>query len=71
MSCGINYRRGSDLALLWLWGRPTAAAPIGPLVWKLLYATGSALKSKKKKKKKSNNWIFKANKDISDMQCDF
>ena len=29
-----------------------AAALIQPLAWKLLYATGVALKSKKKKKKK-------------------
>ena len=33
-----------DLALLWLWYRPTAAAPIGPLTWEPPYATGAALK---------------------------
>ena len=33
-------------ALLWLWLRPAAAAPIGPLVWKPPYAAGAALKSK-------------------------
>ena len=27
MSCGIGRRCGSDLALLWLWYRPAAAAP--------------------------------------------
>ena len=37
-------------ALLWLWCRPAAAAPTGPLVWKLSYAVGVALKKKKKKK---------------------
>ena len=26
-----------DLALLWLWHRPAAAAPIHPLAWKLPY----------------------------------
>ena len=32
-----------DLALLWLWHRPTAAALIRRLAWKLPYATGVAL----------------------------
>ena len=38
--------------MLWLWRRPTAAAPIPPLVQELTYATGEALKRQKKKKKK-------------------
>ena len=33
----------------WPWGRPAAAGPIGPLAWKLPYATGVAIKRKKKK----------------------
>ena len=33
-----------DLALLWLWYRLVAAAPIGLLAWKLPYATGAAIK---------------------------
>ena len=52
MSCGIGQRLSSDLALLWLWCRPAAATPIGPLAWELAYAEGVALKSKKKKVKK-------------------
>ena len=28
-SCGVGHRCGSDLALLWLWYRLAAAAPIG------------------------------------------
>ena len=28
MSCGVGLRRGSDLALLWLWCRPAVAAPV-------------------------------------------
>ena len=40
------------MVVLWLWRRPTAAAPIPPLVQELTYATGSALKRQKKKKKK-------------------
>ena len=31
VSCGIGRRHGWDPALLWLWCRPTATAPIGPL----------------------------------------
>ena len=34
----------SDLALLWLWCRPAAAAPIGPLAWEPPYAAGAAPK---------------------------
>ena len=30
--------------LLWLWCRPAAVAPIGPLAWELPYASGAALK---------------------------
>ena len=52
MSCGVGCRRSLDLALLWLWRRPAAAAPIWLLAWELPYATGVALKSKKQKQKK-------------------
>ena len=44
MSCGVGRRCGSDLALLWLWRRPAAIAPIHPLSWELPCATGVALK---------------------------
>ena len=50
MSCGIGCRLGLDLALLWLWCRLAAAAPIGPLAWEPPYATGAALKKQKKKR---------------------
>ena len=30
-SCGIGYRCGLDLVLLWLWCKPAAAALIGSL----------------------------------------
>ena len=36
-----------DPALLWLWCRPAAVAPIGPLAWEPPYAMGEALKRKK------------------------
>ena len=35
MSRGVGRRRGLDLVLLWLWCRPSAAAPIRPLAWEL------------------------------------
>ena len=40
---------GSDPVLLWLWYRPAAVAPIGPLAWEPPYAKGGALKRQKKK----------------------
>ena len=43
-----------DLALLWLWCRPAAVAPIRPLAWEPPYAAGVALKRQKTKKKKQN-----------------
>ena len=56
MSCGVGCRlgsgSGSDPALLWLWRKLAAVAPIGPLAWEPPNATGVALKKKKKKRKK-------------------
>ena len=58
MSYGVDHRCGLDLALLWLWHRPAAAAPIRPLAWEPPYAAGVALeKAKKKKKKDKENYI--------------
>ena len=45
MSCGVGHRHGLDLAWLWLWCKPAAAAPGS---WDPPYATGAALKKKKK-----------------------
>jgi len=50
MSYGAGQRCGSDPALLWLWHRLAAPAPIGPLAWEPPYAAGAALKRQKKKK---------------------
>ena len=47
VSCGVGHRRGSDVALLWLWCRPAAAALIRPLAWEPPYAPSAALKRKK------------------------
>ena len=49
MSCGVGRRCGSDLALLWLWHRLAATAPIGLLAWEPPCATSAALKKKKEK----------------------
>ena len=48
MSCGVGRRCGLDPALLWLWRRLAAVAPIGPVAWELPYVVGVALKSKNK-----------------------
>ena len=47
MSYGVDHRLGSDLELLWLWGRLAAAALIGPLNWTFPNAAGVALKREK------------------------
>ena len=47
MSRGVGRRRGLDLVLLWLWCRPSAAAPIRPLAWEPPYIVGVALKRQK------------------------
>ena len=47
LSCGVGCTCVLDPVLLWLWYRPAAVAPIGPLAWELSYAIGVVLKSKK------------------------
>ena len=42
MSCGVGCRCGSDPALLWLWHRLVATAPIEPLAWEPPYVEGAA-----------------------------
>ena len=51
MSYGVGCRRGLDLALLQLWHRMLAIAPIGPLAWEPPYAAGAAKEKKKKRQK--------------------
>ena len=48
MSYGVGHRRSSDLVLLWLWCRPAAVAPIGPVAWEPPYAVSAASEKKKK-----------------------
>ena len=57
VSCGVGRRRGWDLALLWLWPRPAAAAPIGPLAWESPYAVGVALEKTKQTNKKIHIYL--------------
>ena len=48
VSCGVGRRCGSGPMWLWLWHRPAAVAPIGPLAWEPPYVECTALKKKKK-----------------------
>ena len=52
MSCGVGCRLGSDHALLWLWCRLVATAPMRSLVWEPPYAAGAAQEIAKKEDKK-------------------
>ena len=71
MNCGVGCRGGSDPALLWLWCRPAATAPIRPLVQEPPYAVGCSPKETKrhidthtKKKKKER----KEKKEIKEVK---
>ena len=62
MSCDVGHRHGSDPMFLWLWCRPAAEAPIGPLAWEPAYAMVAALqrtKDKKKEKKSQKPILYK------------
>ena len=52
MSCGVGCICGLDPELLWLWCRPMATAPIGPLAWEPPCAHGSSPSKSKKMGKK-------------------
>ena len=56
MSRGVGRRWGSDLALLWLWCMPMAAALVQPLAWELPYAVGVTLKRQQQQNKNKNNY---------------
>ena len=53
MSCGVGRRRGSDPAMLWLWCRLAATAPIRPLARQPPYAAGAAQEMVKRQKTKN------------------
>ena len=52
VSCGVGRRHGSDPALLWLWRRLAATAPIRPLAREPPYAAGAAQEMAKRQKKR-------------------
>jgi len=62
VSCGVGHRRGSDPALLWLWHRLAATAPIRPLAWETPYALGASQEMAKRQKKKKQNKTKKHHK---------
>ena len=68
MSCGIGCRRGSYPALLWLWCRQAATAPIRPLIWEPPSAAEAAQemakRQKKEKEKKKKERLFKKDNPI-------
>ena len=47
----MGCRNSLDPALLWLWCRPAAVAPVRPLAWEPPFAMGVALKRQKDQKK--------------------
>ena len=55
MSCGVGHRCGSDPALLWLWRRLAAAAPIRALAWEPPHAVGAAQEMVKKQRQGSSH----------------
>ena len=59
VSYSVDCRRGSKLALMWLWHRPVATALILPLAWEPPYAVGTALKRQKTKTNKKQRIIRK------------
>ena len=62
MSCGAGCRQGLDPALLWLWRRPVATAPIRSLAWEPPYAEGVAREYAKRPKKKKISLPGESNK---------
>ena len=64
MGCDVGHIHGSDQALLLLWHRLAAVAPIRPLACETPYAMSVALKSKKKKKKTQKLKVYSSTKTI-------
>ena len=62
-----------DPAVLWLWGRPAAAAPIGSLPWELPYASAATLKDQIYIERElwTSNSIHKATLFFSTIQFNF
>ena len=58
MSCGVGCRYGLDPALLWLWCRPAASAPIQLLAWEPPCAAGAALKRQQQQQQQQQQLIL-------------
>ena len=58
VSCGVVCRRSLDLALMWLWRRPAAIAPIQPLAWEPPYAANATLKRQTDRQKESKYYVL-------------
>ena len=65
MSCGVGCTPSSDPALLWLWHRPAAMAPIQPLAWEPPYAEREAQEMAKRPKKIKNKKSEDLNRHLS------
>ena len=63
MRCGVGGTRGSDLALLWLWRRLAATAPIRPLAWEPPYAEGSTQEMAKRQQQQQQRQRVLAESD--------
>ena len=61
MSCGVGCRLCLDPALLWLWRRLAATAPMRPLAWEPPYAVRAAQEMAKRQKKKKEKKKEKRN----------
>ena len=57
----MGRRHGLDPSVLWLWCRPVATAPVGPLAWEPPYATGAALEKKKERERGREERIHRKN----------
>ena len=57
VSCGVGHRCSSNPALLWLWRRPVATAPIR-LGTSICRGNGPRNGKKTKKKKELCSWIY-------------
>ena len=60
MSCAGGHRHGLDPPLLWLWYKPVATVPNGPLAWQPPYAAGVALKRPKNINKNSHQVLWES-----------
>ena len=63
VSCGVGHRHGLDQALLRLWCRTAAIAPIRLLAWVLVCCRCDPKKTKDRKKKKGFEAVFHQSRD--------